>query len=562
MSQLRALVWLKWTLFRNSLRSKRAVAGRVASALGLLAALVLSLLFAAGLTAAGYGLVARADGEVDGVSGAGFLFLFFLLTVIFMMWALTPVALGGGGRFEPTRMLLYPVSLRKLFVFDFVSDLTSLTTIFAVPGVMALGLGAGLATGSVGAALVVSAASVAFGMSLSKLLSVGVGALMRARRTRGETLLALLGAALGMTGALFGQLLPLAERYGQYFVYARWTPSGAAAHALAYGLKAGGGSDYAVSLLTLFAYAAASLFLAYRVARRTALGLGGGGRRKAGAGKAAPKKESAREKLYEGWRLPFVSAEMSAVVEKELRYAARNAQLRVIGIMAVGLTIVVRMAPLVPGGRRSLAEITEYAEGAGAVFSVLYIFMLVSPLSTNLFGYDGAGFRALVLSPVGRRTILTGKNLAVSIVTTALVAAGVVAGGFFFGDLTAHALGLALLAFCAYVPLFSVFGNWLSLEFPKRIEFGKRMSRSGLAGFLMVPFFVLMLLPPAGAVLAGHAARSHAVKYAILAAFAAAACALYLLLLRGQGRQLERRELEILDAVTGRGDGDGGRITG
>src|SRR3712207_6291353 len=187
---------------------------------------------------------------------------------------------------------------------------------------------------------------------------------------------------------------------------------------------------------------------------------------------------------------------MSAVVEKELRYAARNAQLRVIAIMAIGLTIVIRMAPLGPGGRRSLPQITQYAEGAGAVFSVLYIFMLVSPLSTNLFGYDGAGFRALVLSPVGRRPILTGKNLAVTLITTALVVAGVVAGGFFFGDLTAHALGLVLLAFCAYVPLFSIFGNWLSLEFPKRVEFGKRMNRSGLAGFLLVPFFALMLVPP------------------------------------------------------------------
>jgi len=557
MSQLWALVWLKWRLFRNSLRSKRAVAGRVASALGLLAALVLSMLVAAGLLVAGYALVRMGD-RVEVEAGSGYLLLFILVTVIFMTWALTPVALGGGGRFEPSRMLLYPVSLRKLFVFDFVSDLTSLTTIFAVPGVFGLGVGAGVATGRVGAALVVSAAAVAFGMSFAKLMSVGVGALMRTRRTRGETLLALLGAVLGMTGALLGQLLPLAERYGQYFVYARWTPSGAAAHALAYGLRPGGGTDYGVSLATLLAYAAAALFFAYRVARRTALGLTGGGRRKA----SARKKDSAREKLYEGWRLPFVSAEMSAVVEKELRYAARNAQLRVIAIMAVGLTIVIRMAPFGPGGRRSLPQITPYAEGAGAVFSVLYIFMLVSPLSTNLFGYDGAGFRALVLSPVGRRLILTGKNLAVTLVTTALVAAGVVAGGYFFGDLTAHALAFVVLAFCAYVPLFALFGNWLSLQFPKRIEFGKRMSRSGLAGFLMVPFFLLMLLPPAVAVFAGHAAQSHAVKYAILAAFAAASCALYLLLVRGQGRQLERRELEILDAVTGRGDDDGGRITG
>ncbi|HEV2861352.1 MAG TPA: hypothetical protein VGX48_10125 [Pyrinomonadaceae bacterium] len=556
MAQFVALVWLKWRLFRNSLRSRRAVAGKVASAAGTLAGLVLSLALAVGMLAAGYFLVAPPEGS--GLRPReGYVLLCFLLTTVFMMWALTPVALGGGGRFEPSRMLMYPISLRKLFAFDLLSDLTSLTAVFAVPAVFAVGLGAGLGTGRVAAALLVSACGVAFGMAFSKLLAVGVGALMRARRTRGETLLALLGAALGMTGALFGQLLPLAERYGDYFERARWTPPGAVAHAFSYGLRTEGG-DYFVSLLVLAAYALAALVLAYRVARRTALGVGGGRARRSAAVK---EDEGSLVRRHAGWRLPLVSAELSAVVEKELRYAARNAQLRVIGIMAIGLTIVIRMAPF-GGGRQGLAALTPYAEGVGAVFSVLYIFTLVSPLSTNLFGYDGAGFRALVLSPVPRRKILTGKNLAVTLVTTALVALGVVAGGVFFGDLTPRAVLFVVLSFCGYAPLFALFGNWLSLQFPKRVEFGKRMSRSGVAGFMFVPFFLVMTVPPAAAVFAGHTARSHAVKYAILAAFAAAACGLYPLLINSQGRSLERRELEILDAVTGRGDDDGSRITG
>ncbi|HLM55527.1 MAG TPA: hypothetical protein VK422_05320 [Pyrinomonadaceae bacterium] len=557
MAQFVALVWLKWRLFRNSLRSRRAVAGKVASAAGLLAGLALSLAVAAGLAAAGYFLATPRGGE-DISPREGYVLLCFIITTVFMMWALTPVALGGGGRFEPSSMLMYPISLGKLFAFDLLSDLTSLTAVFAIPAVFAVGLGAGLATGHVAAALLVSAFGVAFGMAFSKLLAVGVGALMRTRRTRGETLLALLGAALGMTGALFGQLLPLAERYGQYFERARWTPPGAVAHALSYGLRPEGGG-YFVSLAVLAAYALASLVLAYRVARRTALGIGGG---RAKRPSAVKEDEGSLVRRHAGWRLPFVSAESSAVVEKELRYASRNAQLRVIGIMAVGLTIVIRMAPFGGGGRAGLGTLTPYAEGAGAVFSVLYIFTLVSPLSTNLFGYDGAGFRALVLSPVPRGKILKGKNAAVTLISTALVAMGVVAGGVFFGDLTPPAVLFVVLSFCAYAPLFALFGNWLSMQFPKRVEFGKRMSRSGVAGFMFVPFFLLMMAPPAAAVFAGHAARSHAVKYAILAAFAAAACGLYLLMIDSQGRTLERRELEILDAVTGRGDDDGSRITG
>src|SRR5256714_1357262 len=495
MAQLFALVWLKWALFRNSMRSRRAVVGRVAATLGMLAGLALATLLALGMGVGAYFLTLPAGADVARERAAldGFLFLFFIFTVMFMMWALMPLALGGGGRFEPGRMLLYPISLGKLFAFDFLSDLTGLAAVFAVPVTLALGAGAGLANGSVVAGLLISLCAVAFGLSFSKLLAVGVGALMRTKRTRGEMLLAFLGAELGMTGALMGQLMPLVERYGAYLERARWSPSGAAAYALAYGLRAGGAGAFAWSLAVLAGYAAACVVLSYQIARRTALGKGGGARRAA----VATAQESERDENYAGGRLPFVSAEFSAVVGKELRYALRNAQLRVIALMAVGLTVVLRMAPMSGGTRRTWGMVSQYAEGAGAVFSVIYIFTLVSPISTNLFGYDGAGMRALVLSPASRRVMLVAKNAAVTFISLLLVTAGVFVGGLVFGDLTPRALPFAALVFVTTPALFALFGNWLSLQFPARVRFGKRMNRSGVAGLLLAPFFLLLLAPPA-----------------------------------------------------------------
>jgi hypothetical protein len=265
---------------------------------------------------------------------------------------------------------------------------------------------------------------------------------------------------------------------------------------------------------------------------------------------------------YAGWRLPLVSPQFSAVFEKELRYAFRNAQLRVIALMAVGLTIVLRMAPVNAGSRRAWGMVSQYAEGAGAVFSVIYIFMLVSPVSTNLFGYDGAGMRALVLSPASRRVILAAKNACVAFVSLILVTAGVFVGGLVFGDLNPRTLIFAALTFVTTAALFAPVGNSLSMRFPVPVKFGKRMNRSGVAGLLLVPFFFLLLVPPAAAIAAAHFARSHAVKYVILAAFALLSVGLYALLLPSQGRKLERRELEILEAVTGRGGAGSEQITG
>ncbi|MBV9927940.1 MAG: hypothetical protein JOZ96_23170 [Acidobacteria bacterium] len=562
MSQLFALVWLKWTLVRNSLRSRRAAAGRVAAALGVVAGLTLSVAAAVGVGAGAYFVSAHAGkGSFDARQlSAGFAVLLFVFTTLFLMWALMPLALGGGSRFEPSRMLLYPIPLGRLFAFDFLSDLTSLTSVFVVPSLVALCVGVGIGRGSLAAGLLVAFVSVAFGLSFSKLLSVGVGALMKSRRTRGEAALAVVGAALGLTGVLMGQLMPYIERHADSLAWTGWTPPGAAAEALARGLFAGDARALALSTLTLGTYAFVCLLLSYRVARRTALGVSGG-KAKPKEVKAAATREG-RAEGYAGWRLPFVSQEFSAVFEKEVRYALRNAQLRVIAVMAVALTVVLRLGPAGARSSRLWGGITPYAEGAGAVFSVVYIFMLVSPLSTNLFGYDGAGMRALVLSPVSRRTMLLAKNAAVTLISLLLVAAGVGLGGFFLGDLNGRALVFALLTFVTSAALFAPFGNWLSLQFPKRVQFGKRMNRSGVAGLLLVPLFFLLLVPPAVSVAAAHFAASLAVKYVILAAFALLSVGLYALSLPVQGRQLERRELEILEAVTGRGGSEDEQIIG
>ena len=565
MSQLFALIWLKWRLVRNSLRSRKAVAGRVAAALGVLAGLGLSLAAALGVGAGAYFLSMHSV-ERGGLGArelsAGFAVLLFIFTIVFVMWALMPLALGGGSRFEPARMLLYPVSLGRLFAFDFLSDLMNLTSVFVVPSLVAVCVGVGLGRGSLWAGLLVAFVAVAFGLSFSKLLSVLVGALMQVRRTRGETVVALLGSVLGllgvafgMTGGLMGKLLPLLERHPGFLEGARWTPPGAAADALARGLFAGDPVALGLSTLILAAYAAACVLLAYRVARRTALGAGGGGggaKRAAAKSPAAP--AAAREAGYAGWQLPFASPEFSALFEKELRYAMRNAQLRVIALMAVALTMLLRIGPAGMSGRRIWGGFTPYAEGSGTVFGIIYTFMLVAPVSTNLFGYDGSGMRALVLSPVSRRTVLLAKNAAVTLVSLLLAAAGVCVGGLIIGDLSPPVLLFALLSFVTTATLFAPFGNWLSLQFPKRVEFGKRMNRSGVAGLLLVPLFFLLILPPAAAIAAAHFAGSNVVKYVILAAFALLSVGLYALVLPRQGRSLERRELEILEAVTGRED--------
>ncbi|HWT01430.1 MAG TPA: hypothetical protein VN256_14370, partial [Pyrinomonadaceae bacterium] len=250
MAQFSALIWLKWTLFRNSLRSRKAVLSQVASILGTLAAILVALLIALilGFTvhrllspgAAGEILAQLPPGhayasEVREMMRNGFMLLFMVFAILYLMWATVPLGLGGGSQFTPGRLLLYPVSLKKLFAIDFLSELGSLGSIFAIPIILAVSVGAGVALGNLPAALLVALLAMCCGISLAKWLQTAMSALMQKQRTRGETVLALIGVVVGLGGAFMGELATYMARPGVELRGLRWTPPGAAAVALTEG---------------------------------------------------------------------------------------------------------------------------------------------------------------------------------------------------------------------------------------------------------------------------------------------------------------------------------------
>jgi hypothetical protein len=549
--QLRAMAWLKWRLFRNAMRSRRAALNSAASGAGTIAALSLSLMFAVGIGFAAYGLteetnpahtVAMRGGAVEPM-----LLLFGLLTALFVMWGIVPVGMGGGNQFDPGRLLLYPVSLSKLFLIDLASELASLASIFALPALLSIGIAAGLASGNFARALVACACAATFGLALTKLFATTVNALMRARRGRGESLLALVGIIMAFSGVLVQQGMRLAAGAESFPTALRWTPPGALVTALTEGARAGGETTYAVSLATLALYAIAATWLCYRVAVR-ALNAGGDGRSRALLA------AQARAPVKAGWQLPFGSQAVSTVFEKEMRFAMRNAQLRSMILMPVLMTVVLRLSISSHRGGfgDALPSLAPYLEGARAGLGVMYAFIVTSALTANCFGYDAAGMRAFVLAPVPRRAILLGKNLAMLCVITAAAALVTIANQIIYRDLSPRSLLFAALAFLFDAGVLFASGNFFSVRFPKRMRFGKRTSASGLAGLLMIPVFLVIFAVPALCILAGWLAGSVVVEYVILAVFATVSVTAYVLLLDTQARELERRELDILGVVAAR----------
>lgn len=553
MSQLGTLIWLKWRLLRNSLRSSKAVVNKLASVLGMLAALTISLLVALALGATAYAftrpellgevLKRGAKGEISVPASTEFIF-FSILGFLYLMWATVPLSIGGGKQFDAGKLLMYPITLRKLFAVDFISELTTLHSVFAVPAVLAIAIGAGLGSGHLGIALLGAVPATFFGIALSKLLSTTIGSLLQRKRARGETIVALLGAVAGLGGALAGQLAPVLFRHAESLRSLRWTPPGAAA-VLLIG-TASNGFDYALAYITLSAYTIVLIVGTYWIARRAALGLGGQRRRKMATD------TNLQAPVYVGWQLPLLSPQLSAIVEKELRYALRNAQIRMMALMPLILIIVRVFNRRRMGDLRSSAhagEFMSYLSGLMATGGVLYVFLILSGLAANQFAFEEGGMRSYILAPIDRRKILIGKNIAVTIVAFVLSVALLILNAIVFRDTSPGDVLYVSLSFVAFAGMLSIYGNWVSVRFPKRMQFGKRMNVSGVAGLLLIPMIFVLGAPPFLAAVAGYYSGDVYISYLTLAMFATIVVVAYAIVINSQGRELARREIEILETV-------------
>jgi hypothetical protein len=538
------------------------VVSRIATVLGMLAALALALVLALGLGVAAFvltspemgiaGIQAQRPPGAPALPSAEFIF-FSILAISFLLWATLPLSTGSTRQFDPGNLLLYPISFRKLFAVDFISEVTSLQSIFAIPAILALGIGAGLSRGNLAGGLLIALVAAAFGVALSKWISTSVGSLIRRKRTRGETLLALIGVVAGLGGALFGQIAPVLFSHAESIPALRWTPPGAIAYALSQGLQPGHLAGYTLAVLVVLAYAISLVGFTYWLTRRATLG---GGRKQ----RPHAKSERPGTTAYTGWELPLMPPALSGVVEKEFRYLMRNAQVRML-ILAPMILIVVRLVNrrrfdrVGSAGSAFATEFFKYGEGLMATGGLLYVFLILAGLFCNQFALEQAGMRTLILSPVDRRIILMGKNIAISALALVFSSGYMLVNEIVFRDLSWSALLFVALSFLIFISLMSVAGNSLSLRFPKRMKFGKRLNSSRVVGLLMIPMLIALALPPVAATAAGYVAQSLLVEYVTLAVLAALSLGFYLLLISAQGSSLQRRELEILEAVNDPGNG-------
>ena len=571
-TQLRGMLWLRWRLTRNQWRRH----GQINALITLILVICLLCLAAVG------GLVGIAVGRLAlaGASPTASMLVWDGLVVLFLaFWAAGIIAeLQRSEVLDIGRLLYLPVSLRDVFLLNYLSSHFSLSLALFLP--FMLGLTAGLVLGDGVAMILLFPLILTFFFMVTAwtyCLRGWLAALMVNKRRRRAIIMGVT-MALVLLSQLPNLLMNISHRRemapppqtpavvqqpqhgpaairnpGQMldavspYVPLLWLPYGAKALAQGRIWPAVGGA------FGMFAIGAWGLAHGYRSTLRFYLG---GKVRKVAPPPTAVRTAKIAKKILLERTVPAVPEEAGALALASLRSMMRAPEIK----MSLGTNVLIFMLLGASMFFRKSIDLPAAAKPFVVTGAVTVTFLGLVQVMFNHFGFDRGGFRAIVLLPSQRRHILMGKNLALLPVAAMVFAIylGLVA-------LLAHLRLWDILAgvveFIAAFLAMSLLGNLASTLMPYRIAAGslkptKTDLTTSLLLFLthlLVPLAVApMFLAPGLGLACGQLNWLPAGTVTFLSAvvLAALSALLYWITLEPLGNLLQRREQKILQVVT------------
>ena len=575
-SQLRTIIWLRWRLTRN----QWSRGGQLNAVLTLIVAVIgLALGFAGGIA----GLLVGAF-ALSKASPTVMLIVWDLIVVVFLfLWLAGIVSeIQRSETIDISRMLHLPISLRNIFMVNYLASHLTFSIILFLPGM--LGLSLGLILGgrgfmilmfplAIGVVFMITAwsyclrgwlvtlmmnkrrrraiiAGVTFSFILLTQLPYIIGNLSHDRGRRRSRITESVQSdqqAPDQSRNRDKLALPNGLLVAHKVVPFLWVGNGAMS------LATGNVWPAVMGAAGGFLLGGLGLRRAYRSTIRFYRGqtVVKRSKRKPKAKKLAGKGSNFIER-----QLPGVPEEAAAAALAFFRCLTRAPEVKMmlatsfIMLLIFGTMIFVRHS----------AKISDNFRPFIATGAVVFMFLSLSQLMYNLFGFDRAGFRQLVLLPTPRKQILLGKNLAFLPVAAGIGAIFLLLVKIIMGISFVIVLAAGLQLLAAFL-LLSMVGNLISIFVPYRVAAGslkptKSSRKTGFLIFLSRMFFPMIMapifIPPAIGLLFSKVGWLPAAPVNLF--FSAAMLALlaffYLLSLGPLGELLQRREKQILEIVT------------
>src|SRR5579864_1397315 len=492
--QVSLVILLRWQTFRNGMRSqseKMHVLGSVA--LGLF----FTILMLGGSVGIGF-----AAFEIAGTPN--WIYLSMLLWGIFLFWQFLPVlASQTNPGFDGRNLLRFPIKFSTFFL---MSTAYGLADPFALAGIlwhitMCIGISIARPDLKWWAALAL-ACSVLMNLLFNRMLYAWLERLLAKRRTREiiTALFILFFICVQFSGLILQKWGPAIKSALESSAgVLRALPPALAGTAIEH--AANGDSSAALlttSLLALYAVAFGGLFAFRAHAQFTGEDLGESAapvRRKTATPRAQisvpasvvnPTLESADAQQVSG----LISPPVAAIYGKELKYLYRNSMLLMNIFMPLILIVFFSMTASMPSRHGGASPFGRFNSSFAYPGAVAYLFLLIMNFCPNNLAYEGRGIERYFLSPVKFRDVMLGKNLfhGTLVGLEALLVLGILTAMGHPPGLLIIAATWAALPFAALMH-FGV-GNWLSLQYPRKFEFGMRRQRP--SGMTMLISFGLL----------------------------------------------------------------------
>jgi ABC-2 type transport system permease protein len=457
--QYAALARMRWSMFRNGIRSRKGALELGARVGMMLLYAVMGLGMAFGLGAAAYGITRQGEWE----------FLPILFWVVCFLWQMVPISMASfQQQFDPGGLLRFPVSFGGYYLLHVIFGLVDASTILG--GFCCAGLLVGVSVvrpDLFGWMIVTLLVFAVFNIFLVRAIFAWIDRWLAQRRTReiltaiffvGLLSMQLLNPAFHMNtrrGPMSAESRAQATRWLERANQVqRWLPPGLAADIV----ESARADKPAQSLESL---ALLAVFV---------LGTGGvlAGRLRAeyrgeSLGEAPARREA--KQVRQGRLLTVGSGPVAAVVEKELRTLLRAMPfLYSLGaplLMVVVFASMFRARHVAPGFPIALLLFLAY--GLVGFTQLLY----------NNLGAEGVGIQILFLSPTPIRTVIFAKNLfhAALFGLEALIICIISAWRVGLPGPDALAATLCWLLFA--VPTHLAAGDVFSIVMPYRINLGR-----------------------------------------------------------------------------------------
>ncbi|MBI3882259.1 MAG: hypothetical protein HY301_19650 [Verrucomicrobia bacterium] len=572
------MLWLRWRLSRNQWLRGGAL-GQVAGVIATVSAVTLGAGAFVGAFFSGWFALAEA-------SPMAVMITWDVVAALFcFMWLIGMVAeIQRSETIDLQRLMHLPVRLGPLFLVNYAASHLAFSVIVMVPAMIGLGLGLVIGSGPWFFLVVPLALSLVFAVSAWSYCLRGWLAALMVNQRRRRSVVMLITLAIVLLGQAPNLYLNVMRPFNRRPVNPNATPEQreqarreagqanqdmlqkfSAAHKFLPPLWVGAGArglaegDPIPALLGTAACAglgALGLRRAYRGTVRFYRGETGSVPSAKPVTSPARAARPAKPDRFLEWRLPGVPEPAAAVALATVRSMQRAPEVKMLLVMPFVVLAIMAASFAARVTAKLPAEAAPFVVTGAAAVALFF----TQGLLMNQFGFDRHGFRTLVLSPVDRRWLLLGKNLAALPVAGLLGTLMIVFVTVWLKVPPLDALA-GLLQLFALALLVGALGNLASMLAPYRMRAGGMTSSKMPVKAVLVSLAMTFLLPvvcapavipPLAEFLWRRAGWTAFVPVNLLLSLGLAALAVfgYRAALAPLGRLLERREKQILETVT------------